>query len=607
MPVSLISTSHWKKKDGQCLGVAVFLLGLIAFGGGRVAHGQADSTQASLASSLAEWSLLADGRSVDWPSVRAWPLDSLRVAARDALGTVQRQGYYFARIDSHHVDTSRTPPQAQLFVTRGPNVPVGRIRLDGAVALDSLVLLSRMETRPGRTLDPERLEADLEDLLALYEEAGFLLTQIQVQDIALMPEDPPRLDVSIRIDEGGAPTLRRVEIPGAARTRLRYVARVAELRPGRPLSGYDPAAIRQRLEATGFFRDIGLPELLLEGDSGAVVRIPMTEEAPGAFDLVLGYQPPADGQGGGNLVGNGHLVFRNLFGGGRRFSLELSRPPGQVSRVDVRAADPFILGLPLSIEGRFEGLQQDSTYGKRGYGLEVGYRFEGGLQLFSTINREVTRPGLAGVALRDGRQKVPLASAFFAGLGVRVHRVDRRINPRRGFVVETNFEQGRKERRALRVTAEQDTTDEQSALRQERLRAQARLYLPTVRRQVLVLGGEALLLRSNEFDESDLFRFGGATSLRGYDEEEFRVPFATRLLVEYRYQLDRASYGFAFFDLGYVERSKTINLSPLRGFYPGFGIGFQIGTDLGLINLSLASNSDEPTGVRAHLGLSIGL
>ena len=201
---------------------------------------------------------------------------------------------------------------------------------------------------------------------------------------------------------------------------MSYVARVAELRPGRPLAGYDPIAIQQRMEATGFFRDVGTPELLIEGDSGAVVRIPATEEAPGAFDLVLGYLPSADGQGGGSLVGNGHLVFRNLFGGGRQFSLKLNRPPGQVSSIDVRAGDPFILGLPLSIEGRFEGLQQDSTYAKRGYGLEVGYRLIGGLYVFSTFNREVTRPGLAGVMLdTGGRQLVPLASAFFAGLGVR--------------------------------------------------------------------------------------------------------------------------------------------------------------------------------------------
>ena len=56
-----------------------------------------------------------------------------------------------------------------------------------------------------------------------------------------------------------------------------------------------------------------------------------------------------------------------------------------------------------------------------------------------------------------------------------------------------------------------------------------------------------------------------------------------------------------------MERSKTVNLDSLRGFYPGFGVGFQIGTDVGLINISLAANPDELTNVRVHLRLSIGL
>ena len=52
---------------------------------------------------------------------------------------------------------------------------------------------------------------------------------------------------------------------------------------------------------------------------------------------------------------------------GRLFSLLLNRLPGQVSSVDVRGSDPYILGLPFSVEGRFEGLQQDSTFGKQQY------------------------------------------------------------------------------------------------------------------------------------------------------------------------------------------------------------------------------------------------
>ncbi len=133
-------------------------------GGSRVALGQSDTTHASLGAP-ATWSLIADGSPVEWPSTRALPLDSLRVAAFEALTALQRQGYYFARIDSHHVDSSRTTPAARLFVTRGPNVPIGRLRIEGATALDSLELLRRMDTRPGRTLDQARLEADLDDLL----------------------------------------------------------------------------------------------------------------------------------------------------------------------------------------------------------------------------------------------------------------------------------------------------------------------------------------------------------------------------------------------------------------------------------------------------------
>ncbi len=576
----------------------IFLIGGgMLLGGGRSAKGQA-----------AAWSLIADGSAAEWPSARPWPLDSLRVAALEALTTLQLQGYYFARIDSHRVDTSRTPPAARLFATRGPSVPIGRLRIEGATALDSLDLLNRMDTRPGRTLDQARLEADLEAMLFQYEEAGFLLTQIQVHDISLLPEAPPRLDITLRIDEGGAPTLLRVEMTGTERAQARYVARVAELKIGKPLAGYDPVGIQQRLEATGFFSEVGMPQLLLvEGDSGAVVRIALVEEAPGAFDLVLGYLPPMGGEGGGNLIGNGHLIFRNLFGEGRLFSLLLNRLPGQVSSVDVRGSDPYILGLPFSVEGRFEGLQQDSTFGKQQYGFEVGYRLGGGLQLFGTISSEVTRPSQAGFTLVNGRQRVARASALFGGLGIRFQRLDRRINPRRGFFIESNFEQGSKERSARRITAEQDTTNESTLLRQERLRSRGRLYLPTFTRQVLVFGIDAQVLISKEYDVSDLFRFGGATSLRGYDEDRFLVPFAMRLLVESRYQLNRMSYGFVFFDLGYVERSNTVDLDPLRGFYPGFGVGFQLGTDVGLINITLAANADEPTSARVHLGLSIGL
>jgi outer membrane protein assembly factor BamA len=206
-----------------------------------------------------------------------------------------------------------------------------------------------------------------------------------------------------------------------------------------------------------------------------------------------------------------------------------------------------------------------------------------------------------------GRQRIPRSEVLFYGLGLRYERLDRRINPRRGLYVETNLERGNKERVALEVQEDGEPVEEVRVLEQERLTAELRLFWPTFRRQVGVLGGEAHVLLSNEYDTSDLFRFGGATSLRGYNEEQFLGNAVARVFGEYRYQLDRTSYAFLFADLGYVERPEVEGQPSARAFHPGYGVGAQLGTDLGLMTISLASNPDDPTGVRAHLGLSIGL
>ena len=554
------------------------------------------SAQTAAAQQHARWTLEAGGaRIADWPGNRSWPSDSLRQAARDALGTLQAHGYYFARIDSHHAEAD----EIRIFATTGARVPVRQLRIEGAEQLDSLALLGRLTTRAGRPLDQRELEADIADVLARYAAIGYVLAEIEVERIHVTDADAPEIDVTLRVREGRPVTLARLELPGARRTSAAFVARATQLPLGSELAGWDPEELTRHLDETTLFKAIGSPELVIDGDTLAVVRIPVEEEAPGAFDLALGYEPP------GRLVGSGHVEFHNLFGGGRRLFLEMRRPPGSVSRVDMRVADPFVAGLPLQLEARFEGLQQDSTYGKRAYGAELGYKLDGGLQVFSSVQREITRPGLAGLEIIGTKQRIPVATGFFAGLGARLKRLDDRVNPRRGIAFETNWERGRKSLRGRRVRALADTTDEQSLLRQDRLSATFRAFVPVFQRQVLAVGGDAFLIHSNEYDDSDLFRFGGATTLRGYDEERFRAPFVARLLAEYRYVVDRTSYAFSFCDLGYVDASG-VNDGP-RGFHPGFGAGFQLGTDIGLIVFTLAANAEEPTVVRAHFELSIGL
>jgi outer membrane translocation and assembly module TamA len=108
---------------------------------------------------------------------------------------------------------------------------------------------------------------------------------------------------------------------------------------------------------------------------------------------------------------------------------------------------------------------------------------------------------------------------------------------------------------------------------------------------------------------SDLFRFGGATSLRGYDEDRFLGRVVGRALIEYRFLMDRESFAYAFVDVGFVDRPETPDLtSSESGLHPGYGLGIQFRTAVGLVNVSAALNPESgPTDARIHAGLSFGL
>jgi outer membrane protein assembly factor BamA len=518
--------------------------------------------------------------------------------------SLRRSGYYFAEIDS----ITRSGVRTVAHLSRGPIVHIGELDLVGLEDAERDGILRLMETRQGTVFDLDRLERDLQSVLIGYEHAGRLLAEAEVEDLRLISEDPPQVAIKIRVAAGPQVPLKRIELPGAERTKPSFVAMLAGLEIGRPLTEYDPDALRRRLEDSALFESVGELELVVESDTAAVLRVPLAEVDPGSFDLVFGYLPPQTQGVRGTFIGTGHLTLNNLFGRGRSIAIKLNRLPNQASSMEASASDPFLFGRPLGVEIRFNGHEQDSTFGKQAYRGELAYRFPGGLGVFGGFSREVTRPGQAGLRIAgSGRQVVPRSDAWFLGIGIRFSRLDRSVNPTTGFLLETNLETGRKERSERRIV-EADTTRDILVLRQERLQVTGRAFVPTLSRQVLVFGGDAAILVSNEYDRSDLFRFGGATSLRGYDEDRFVGRIVARALLEYRFLIDRVSFAYAFLDVGFVDRPETPELSADQELRPGYGLGIQFRTVVGLVNVSAAINPESgPTDARIHAGLSFGL
>ena len=518
---------------------------------------------------------------------------------------LQNSGYFLSKIDSFSLFSEGSPPYGVIYARRGNRLRVGEFKMQGLP--DSTIVQDLLKTGSGKYFEPADLEMDLDRLLVFLEQQGYLLATIDRPDITLSEENGESiLDIKIRVHPGARYTLAGIVLDGAKKTSVRYVEHLSGLKTGEIIrTGMED--IRRDLLATHFFSQVGLPEVIPLSGGLALIRIPLVEETPGAFDLVLGYQPSGASGSASGLVGNGNLSLRNIFGRGRIMALRLHRQPGQISHLETRFSDPFFAGLPFRIELGFEGLQQDSTYNQQQLEGVVGYQFVRGIEALLSVRSEVTEPAQAGVALLNGEQRIPNTRVIFFGGILRMDRRDFPLSPSRGYLIESRYERGQKSRSALQVL-DSDTTSVSRASLQERWTLMARGFFPLGEKQVIAIGGEGRILISEQIDESDLFRFGGTTSLRGYEEDRFRGRLVSRSFLEYRYRFERLSYGYLFFDAGYYDRPAMGNRDASSEILYGYGFGFQFDSGVGLINTSFGlGKGDAPSEAKVHIGLSVAL
>ena len=551
------------------------------------------------------WSIYVDGER-DPAYQQTAPLDSMQFIVDRVIAAQQEEGYYNASLDSLYLSENASPPVVDLYFHRGDVFLVERIVFAGLQYEREERLLDLMDTRRGRPLDPEILNSDIDRILRLYERSGYPFAKMRVGEFTTSTESG-EMYITLHVEEGQRMRVNDLLLVGIRRTRKAYIEYLADIRQGEWLDRELDDMYRD-IEAAQVFSRFDPIEVIRVTDDEIMLVINAEEDQPGVFDIVLGYQPPSDNTAASGFVGNGHLDLRSLFGMGRRISLRLNRLPGQISTLNAQYADPYFWGLPFSLEAGFDGIQQDSTYSQQIYKGALGYRLGNGFDAFATLKRETTRPGQAGIALINGIQRIPRSEVTFWGFSLRYMRLDRAMNPRAGFHMTTSLEGGRKKRSASTIDLNGDSTNTTIAVRQQRLEVITRLYRPLFDRSVFVLGTDTRILVSSEFDTSDLFRFGGAQSLRGYDEERFRGRIVHRSLLEMRYILDRNSYAYLFFDVGYIDRPATPDLEKEQGFFPGYGLGIQFESGIGLINTSLAlSTQDNPSQAKVHVGLSLGL
>lgn len=535
---------------------------------------------------------LIDGNRVSPPTSYQTEQDAdQETALKKYLGD---RGYLSSTIDSIEYDS--ISGRQILYASSGCRHYIRTIRrTTSADGPSSIHVAYSGIIRQGDPFSFDLVQLEMTSISEFYSNMGYLLVSVGLKEVDL-PE-PCQVDIHIETRTGDLVKLSGQLFPTVKHNNPEYLSRITLLADSAVADRRTLRQVRRNLQQSGLFERVDEPDLLLQDGRYYLVHN-LRERRTNAIDLLLGYVP--DPGGGGDVVGTGTLRIRNAIWDGSMLFLRFERMSPLVTRFQGEFQQRWIFGIPLSAGGAFRFIQQDTTYQLRNLRVESGYSIGGGMEIFGSVRREASSsnksPGVP-VRILDG-------AVAFAGLGVRADTRNDLMVPTTGIEFYLELQTGRKR-----------ISDDRAALYTERLNYRQQelfgYFRPNYmlfRRQVLAPSITGFLKTSPEYTESDLFRTGGARSIRGYREDQFLL---SRLIwgdLEYRYLLDETSYAFIFYTFGLYHRPQLIveatRASEVTGRILSGGFGFSYRTPIGQVQFSYAISADDAlTNGKVHFGL----
>ncbi len=500
-----------------------------------------------------------------------------------------------------------------------PRIEVSdQIQIEGNAFFNKQDLASHVRLKPGLTYSDDLLEMSIDRILKLYDENGFPYCQVSPSEFKI--DDDGKLSFLLKVREGPRVRINEVEFEGLEGTNEKVIRREAGSSPFGFFSQSKLDKIVQRLRRLSYIEDVKEASLVAENDPArglspetAVLRITLRERKNNSFSGILGYVPsprtlrtnPSPGGKKGHLTGRIDLVFDNIFGTGRRADLNWYKKDPYSSYLSFYYREPWILGLPPTLELGINQTDYDSTYLQLCLALGLLFHPLEKIGWETEIGWEKVVPGSAG------ETHIPHSRKYKAGVKFSINLLDQPDNPRKGIFHRAQITYGRK-----RNYSTSGVTPTNEVVQDTKFSLDLQHFLPTFRRQTFMT---AIHLRGMTTDEhsGDLsglvpfpeqFKLGGINSLRGYREEEFSGTKVTWANLEYRFLWGSRSRFFVFADYGYFFRKARLteddSLRDISGKKLGYGLGLRIDSKAGFFGIDYGiGEKDRLSEGKIHFGI----
>uniref|UniRef100_A0A832DG52 POTRA domain-containing protein n=1 Tax=Ignavibacterium album TaxID=591197 RepID=A0A832DG52_9BACT len=512
-------------------------------------------------------------------------------------------GFHLFEITKVETDTLDSN-SAKIFIELKEDKPteISSIQFIDEDSSDIDFLRSSFSFLIGQVLTQQEFEKSVENVLNYFEENGYPFIKVIINSVSLKNDtskDKTMADIKLSVQKGNLSRIDKVEIRGNNFTNENVIIRELRLSKGETYSQKRIDEFPKRINRLRFFEPVQTPQYYINSNGEGVLVIEVKEKQTNNFDGIIGYIPGTKENEKGYLTGLVNISLRNLFGTGRAAALRWNKFGRNSQELELKYLEPWLLNLPFNISGNLYQRIQDTTYVQRKFNGEIEYLATEDISASLIFGTESVIPTERTIPVFT----VYNSSIITTGLNLKIDTRDDPYSPISGLLFINSYSFSRK---TINGPAQFITPNLITKIDLQRIAFDFDIFFQVFSRQVFALSVNGRELRGPSFENSDLFRLGGTSTLRGYREEQFLGSRIFWSNIEYRFLLTRRTFAFAFFDTGYYLRNAELerNILKAEDFLYGYGLGLNLETGLGVLAVSFAlGQGDSFTDGKIHFGL----
>jgi outer membrane protein assembly factor BamA len=426
--------------------------------------------------------------------------------------------------------------------------------------------------------------------LEAFQNTGYPFAMVGIDNISI---NQNQIDASWNVRTGPLVTIDSLTTTGSSNIAPAYLRNFLGIKPGKPYNESLFRLVQKRLRGLPFLQ-ISAPPKIEFFENKVRLRLFLEKRNASIFNGVIGIMPANDIDGEVLLTGDIQLRLHSVLGRAELLEIQWRRIQQKTQDLKIQASYPFLLNLPIGLEGKFNLFRIDTAFYSIDLQAAVQYILPGANTIKAFYNYQTSRKvldekgqsTLIGLANQD---------VHLYGLGANIERLDYRVNPRQGFSLKGSASLGYKQL----FSSGNDTVNSTDSLPQRSIhglfQAYVDGYIPISRRWVVKLGAQGGFIYNATLFRNELLRIGGLRSVRGFDEESIYASLYSVGTVELRLLIDEDSYINIFSDGGYMQRN--IRGEEYATYLVGFGAGITFATKVGSFSFNYALGTDRDQNI----------